>query len=237
MKKYFTIKKLLRLLAESTMIIFSVLLAFYFENLRQERADRQTLISDLKELAESIKDDTLVMGNIGRYFIRDADTVYRETLNHIRDREPVEGIIVQLWLVDPLNYHNWTVKRMLDGDELKTMETTFRNEIWEYNRFLDDMLNGNVKTINDNNKKVLELIFSRLEYKDEFSQIHALSDTMPLLRYQQYRDSSVVYSDQVKGYIVHNLTALGYFRFQIKWHRERAIPTIKMVEDKIRELE
>src|SRR5436190_19178926 len=126
--------KIIKWISEGSLIVVSVLLAFFVENKRQDWAAERQLVSNLKELKESISDDTLVLLNIRRYYVPTKDTLDRETLDLINDGARVSYILQGLCSKDHLNYRNWTVLRMLEGDELNAMDKAFINEIWEYRR-------------------------------------------------------------------------------------------------------
>jgi len=228
---------IIKTISESVLIFFSVILAFYFENKRQDWTAENKLISDLKELRESVADDTTVFLNIRRHYIPGKDSLDRETLDLIKKGDRVYYILQGLWGSEQLNYQNWTVKRMLDGDELNNMDKGFRNEIWEYNRTVNNILNGSMSIIKENDKKILNTAFSELKYKDEFSKIYGLGDDQPLIRYREYKDSSIVYSDKLKALFVYNLTALQSLRYELFQHRGHAEVVINLIDKKIKELE
>lgn len=233
-------RNLAKWIIEGLLIVLSVLLAFYVENIRQDRAEQKSLIKSLHELKESIAVDTVAFRIIAEDFIPELDTTYQEILKISMNPKDTARYVLQLLILmnnEVPKYTNWTLSRMLQNDELKDLDWDFKKGLLEYAMSLEDLEKADREIIQENNKKALSLIFSGLRYKDDYAKLYGLGADQPIIRYRAYRDSSIVYSDQLKGLIIHNLIALQSHRYKLLNHGDNAKAIIMQIDEKLNGLE
>src|SRR6267154_3002164 len=108
--------KIIKGIVEFFLIVFSVLLAFYLEEMRQSGNERTELIAKLKELKHSINGDSIEFLNKCQLLAQVEDSIQAEIksiINRERTVEILNGLQGTRYYY-PIR--NWTLEKMLEDD-------------------------------------------------------------------------------------------------------------------------
>ncbi len=126
-------KEILKWIGECALIVLSVLLAFVIEGKRQENKEKQELIAALTELKTSFKWDSTVI-QVRIFYLRKIDTLHNKILSDI-DKKVVNHEVSSLDLYNLVM--NYSVKRILNNDNISLLSSDYRTGLYRYDRNLD----------------------------------------------------------------------------------------------------
>lgn len=199
-------------LGECFLIVISVLLAFYLEQLRQSNEDKNDLIEKLQELRISItRDTTLLTLKFQKMLLRVDDSI-KSVLRQIDRNVRADNIIATLdktMYYFPIN--NWTLERILQDKLISRLSLEFQNSLHAYKHNISWTTDTSEKALFENDNSVKILLWSNLAYDLNTDKLDLSELSQPLISLQ-FKDSTILYSDELKTLLVYKMKLLRKLR-------------------------
>lgn len=213
-------RNVLRWLTEGALILISVLLAFYLESKRQDWKEKAQLIDDLRELRQSIVTDSVAFYMKGSEMLPEVDTIYGHILAKDWNSDQVIGSLSS----DPylFEYKNWTLERLLQGDQLRHLSVNFRNSMWFYRWQLYNNVGSNESNLKANTQRINDLIWTHLKFKTGS---------------KRPSDSTILYSDELSSLIRYNMRLMNNIKSSTQRIPKFSKETIDLIDGELKNLE
>ena len=203
-------------IGEGSLIVISILLAFYLENIRENINRKNELIDDLVELKESIATDTLVFYNVAIRAVPINDSIYRQLNDSLEVGVRAKTIIALLDQTNPgPTYRNWILERLLQGSELIELDRITKNWLWDYITMLEFYQNGDRKMLLTNEQAIEQLVYSGIS-KNGICSPESLG--------------------MIRRLVMHNRDLLKKMKLDLLAHADHALPVMDQLDKKIAEL-
>ncbi len=186
--------KIIKGVIEFFLIVFSVLLAFYLEEMRQSANERNELIVKLKELKHSINEDSLGFINKCKFLAQVEDSIQAEIKRIVNKRNATMILNGFQGTRYYFPIRNWTLEKMLEDDSFSKVSNDLKESLVNYNfdrNFAYEAVEAN---INQKDNKFQDYVFDRLKYNFKLAPNKKLDNII--------KDSAVLYSDEMKSYLV-----------------------------------
>src|SRR5260221_3828793 len=125
--------KIIKWVIEFFLIVFSVLLAFYFEDVRQKASEKKELILKLKQLRHSLSVDSTEYAHKFQFLAR-ADSFIQVELKQIAQKENVK-VILEGFRNTQFYYpiKNWSLEKILEDDSFDQLSNDLKEALYSYN--------------------------------------------------------------------------------------------------------
>jgi len=209
---------------EVILIAFSVLLAFYLEDLRQNANEKKELILKLKELKNSVAVDSIESENKYRLLIQ-LDSTIHSVLKQINNKNNAATILNSFRntrFYSPLR--NWTLERMLKSESFDKLSANLKKTLEPYDfdrNFAQEAVENQIYV---SDQKIEGYLYEHLKYR--FIGASAKLD-------YKIKDSTVLYSEILKSYLVKKSEDVIWIEYRLKETIQEAHEAIRQIDKEL----
>ena len=222
-------EKIIKGIIEFFLIVFSVLLAFYLEDMRQRANEKKELVTKLKQLRSSLIVDSSAFA--GKFkFLAQADSLIQMELKRIIKKENARVVLTGFFntrFYFPIR--NWSLKKMLEDDSFNMLSGNLKEALYSYDfdrNFPDEAVEN---AIYEKDKEMEMYVHQNLKYNFKLGSSQNVEYAV--------KDSAVLYSEELKSYFVKKIQEVNWVRDYLKNLPQKAHETAIQIDKELKELE